>query len=85
MTRSTRVMPAWVGPSALVMPDEPPLAMISLTLRTLLASVPMPTISVPRSIPAASAGAPSNASAMNTRFAALVLMRIPNPADEPEA
>ena len=59
--------------------------MIESTVRRFAALVPMARISVPRSMPAASAGAPSNASATNTRRAAAsVEKRTPKPALEPE-
>jgi hypothetical protein len=84
-TRSSRVRPTVEGPSAWVTPADPSAAMIASTVRRSEALVPMAMISVPRSMPALSAGAPSNASATNTRRAVLsVDRRMPKPALEPD-
>ncbi|WP_442622447.1 hypothetical protein [Parasphingopyxis sp.] len=71
VTSSVRLTPAEEGPSASVSAAEPPDAAMSLTLRRSALLVPMARISVPRSIFAASAGAPSNASETNRRRLAL--------------
>jgi hypothetical protein len=85
LTRSIRVVPAVDGPSALVTPAVPSLAMISLTNRIVLDDVPIATICAPRSMPAASAGAPSNDSLMvAVRATASVTTRKPKPALAPE-
>ncbi len=85
VTRSTRVVPGSEGPSALVMPADPSAVRMASTVRRLASVVPIASISVPRSMPAASAGAPSKASATNRRRAAVsVDRRIPKPAVEPD-
>ncbi len=74
-----------LGPSALLMPPVPSAAMIAPTVRRSAVVVPIARISVPRSIPAASAGVPSNASAIWTRWVSVsVDTRNPKPALEPE-
>ena len=81
-TRNTRVVPGVSSPSACVIPSA---ASIVLMLRTFAVVVPMPTICVPRSIPAAKAGAPSNASITVIRVPPpSSVSRKPKPAVEPE-
>jgi hypothetical protein len=69
LTRSTRAVPAVEGPSASTTAWGPPAVISALTVWRLAAVLPIETISVPRSIPAVSAGAFSNDSATNTRRA----------------
>ena len=85
VTRSDRVVPGSLGPSASVTPAVPSAAMIALTSRRVDGLVPIARISVPRSIPAASAVAPSNASLTKMRRAPSLASRTPKPALEPEA
>ncbi len=84
-TRSARVVPAVLGPSASLTACGPPLAKRPATAASVASLAPMAVISSPRSMPAASAGAPSNASVTNRRaFTLSYCKRMPKPAVAPE-